>query len=105
MFTIPNFLLNQDATIALHSGNNAYGDIWESPIAVKCRFEFMATQVIDTNGNEVTSTARVFINTPTVITAESKVVFDGITYTTIIAQKQFAMKTYSHTEISLKSIV
>lgn len=104
MFKIPTFLLNQNATIALHSGNNAYGDIWATPVAVKCRFEQTISKIIDTYGNEVTSTARMFVNFPTAITAESRVVFDGLNYTTIIAMKQFAMNAYSHTEVSLKSI-
>lgn len=104
MFKIPAFLLNQDATIALHTGNNAFGDIWETPVNVKCRFEQTITQVIDQFGNEVTSTARMFVNFPTAINAESKVVFDSLNYTTIIAMKQFAMNTYSHTEVALKSI-
>lgn len=104
MFKIPNFLLNQDATIALHNGNNAYEDLWATPIAVKCRFEQSILQMIDAEGNEVTSTARMFVNFPTAITAESKVVFDGKNYTTINAMKQYAMNVYSHTEVALKSI-
>lgn len=105
MFTIPSFLLNQTATIALHAGNNAYGDIWSAPIIVKCRFEPLVQNTVDGYGNEVTSTARMFVNPPDIVNAESKIIFEGLNYSAISCQKQFALNTYSHTEILLKSIL
>jgi hypothetical protein len=102
--TIPQFLLNQTATISLYAGSNAYGDIWLTPNEVKCRFEPLIQNVVDNYGNEVTSTARMFVNPPNAVNTESLIVFDGVKYSAISCQKQFAMSTYSHTEVLLKGI-
>jgi len=102
MFNIPSFLLTQNATVEVYLGQNAYEDLFTGSTAIKCRVEPMAQKIIDPNGNEVVSTARMFISPGVNITAQSKVYFEGHAYIAISVQKQWTINSYSHQEVLLK---
>jgi hypothetical protein len=102
VFNIPSFLLNQDATIEVYLGHNAYEDLFNTSTDIKCRFEPLAQKIVDANGNEVVSTGRMFVRPSVDITAQSKVYFEGRPYIVISVQKQFTINSYSHKEVLLK---
>ena len=102
MFNIPSFLLNQSATIEIYIGQNAYEDLFDGSTTIKCRIEPMKQKVIDGYGNEVVSTARMFVGPDINITAQSKVYFEDLAYIVISVQKQFTISSYSHKEVLLK---
>jgi hypothetical protein len=102
MFNIPSFLLTQDATIEVYLGQNAYEDLFTGSTAIKCRFEPLVQKVIDSNGNEVVSTGRMFIGPGINITAQSKVYFEDQQYIVISLAKQQTISSYSHKEVLLK---
>lgn len=102
MFTIPSFLLNQNATLEVHTGNSAYGDLYSASTNIKCRFEPYTKKVIDSYGNEVVASGRMFISPSININPESRITFESTVYTVISVQKQYTINTYSHKEVILK---
>lgn len=102
MFKIPSFLLNQDAALELHLGNNAYEDLFAAAVNIKCRFEPFVKKTIDANGNEVVSSGRMFISPYINITPQSRITFNSTKYDVISVQNQFAINSYSHKEVILK---
>jgi hypothetical protein len=102
MFTIPSFILCQVANLELHTGNNAYGDTYAAPTIIKCRFEPFIQKVIDTMGNEVICSARMFIDASIDIAPESRINFEDLVFVVVSIQKQYALNVYSHKEVILK---
>lgn len=102
MFRIPNFLLNQDAVLESHLGNNAYGDIFGSPENIKCRFEARNEKFRDVEGNEFLLRGRIFVHPEIQIESESKVTFDGELYISVAVDKPWTINSLSHKEVMLK---
>lgn len=102
MFRIPNWLLNQDAVLEPHLGNDAFGDIFGSPENIKCRFEARNEKMRDAEGNEFVVRGRMFVHPEIIINSESKITFDGELYIVVITDKQQAINNLSHKEVILK---
>lgn len=70
-------LLPQTAEVRLYRGEGAYGPDFAEPFTAPCRVQGGNELVRNADGDEVVSTALVFLKPDTEVTPESRITLDG----------------------------
>lgn len=102
MFRIPAWLLNQECTIYLMTGNTATGVKYETTgTTYKCRIEFTSRRQQSESDQEKIIRARIFLPHNANVNEFAKVVFDSTNYKIVSIAKQYALNSLSHIELEV----
>lgn len=105
MVTLPGWLLGHEVTVEPYEGSGPYGEVYGSPVVVRCFLDQQTRLVRDAGGNQVTSSTTFYAELDAVSAPPTSRVMlpDGHT-TTVIAELRRdggGLPTPDHLEVQL----